>query len=119
MKHILCRQHCLCIDDNYLKDLKSLNRDLVGLHSNNDSQKKTVIIDNSFYAFAYQLDNGIPISSWFDNKKDQELQTMIPLLQTIRTKRDVRPFLRSKYKLREKVNQFTLPFSRVSNKNKR
>lgn len=78
-----------------------------------------MIIDNSFYAFAYQLDNGIPISSWFDDKKDEELMNMIPLLQAIRTRRDVRPFLRSKYKLREKVNRFTLPFSIVSNKNKR
>ena len=78
-----------------------------------------MIIDNSFYAFAYQLDNGIPISSWFDDKKDEELKAMIPLLQAIRKKRDVRPFLRSKYKLREKVSRFTLPFSCVSNKNER
>lgn len=29
VSHILYRQHCLYVDENYLKDLKSLNRDLV------------------------------------------------------------------------------------------
>ena len=74
-----------------------------------------MIIDNSLYAFAYQLDNGIPISSYFDNKKDEELKNMIPLLQSIVRVKDVRRFLRNHFKLREKVRNFVLPFSSVCN----
>ena len=32
-----------------------------------------MIIDNSIVSFGYHLDNGIPICSWFDNWKDQEV----------------------------------------------
>ena len=115
VSHILYRQHCLYVDENYLKDLKSLNRDLVREYFEFYIQKKTVIIDNSLYAFAYQLDNGIPISSYFDNKKDEELKNMIPLLQRIVHMKDVRRFLRNHFKLREKVRNFVLPFSSVCN----
>ena len=36
-----------------------------------------MIIDNSIVSFGYNLDNGIPICSWFDNWKDQEVRPLL------------------------------------------
>ncbi len=46
-----------------MKDLNVLDRDL----------KRTVLVDNSPHAYAYQIDNGIPIESWFDDDHDTEV----------------------------------------------
>jgi len=32
-----------------------------------------VLVDNAAYSYAWQLDNGIPIVPFYDNKEDREL----------------------------------------------
>jgi len=52
------------------KDLHRLGRDL----------SKTIIVDNSIYAFAYNLPNGIPIPSYYGQRNDRELISLVSLI---------------------------------------
>ena len=60
--HRLYREHCYQTEDGvYIKDLRIIkNRQL----------KDVVIIDNAVYSFGFQIDNGIPIIPFYNNKDD-------------------------------------------------
>ena len=91
----LYRCHCvLCIVNGmkfYVKDLKIIE-DLYDL-------KDVVIIDNSVLSFAYHLDNGIPISPFYDSKNDNELLDIADFLVKYAKENDIRDKLKEIYKL--------------------
>ena len=81
------RDSCLPVEGNYLKDLTVIGRDL----------SKAVLVDNSPHAFGYQVDNGIPIESWFDDQKDKELLKLEKFLRTLHGVEDVREVVRNTF----------------------
>lgn len=81
--HRLYREDCTNVCGNFIKDLSCLGRDL----------SKTIFIDNSPQAFAYQVENSIPIVSWYSDEDDNELDKLIRILEEIRNYSDVREYV--------------------------
>jgi len=57
-----------------------------------------IIVDNACYSFGYQIDNGVPIIPYYDNKKDEELKKLLEYLKGLVSK-DVRETNRKTFKL--------------------
>jgi CTD small phosphatase-like protein 2 len=87
------RDSCLAVEGNFLKDLTVLGRDM----------SQMVLVDNSPHAFGYQIDNGIPIESWFDDPKDTELLKLDRFLNTLHGCKDVRKAVRTEFETYRKV----------------
>jgi len=80
-RHRLYRQHCLHQEGlNFIKDLRVLNRSL----------RRTVLVDNNAHSFFMQLENGIPIASFFNDASDKALITLYHFLDSIDAVDDVR-----------------------------
>ncbi|CAD8096423.1 unnamed protein product [Paramecium primaurelia] len=82
ISHRLFRDHCLQTEEGaYVKDLRVLgNRKLSNI----------LLIDNASYSFGQQIDNGVPIIAFYDNKQDQELLYLQNYLMKFRMVTDVR-----------------------------
>ncbi|CAD8135963.1 unnamed protein product [Paramecium octaurelia] len=64
-QHRFYRESCLEIEEGlFIKDLRVIgNRQIENL----------LLIDNAPYSYCYQIDNGVPIIPFYDNKFDKEL----------------------------------------------
>ena len=83
----------MSVEGNFLKDLNVLGRCL----------SKSVLVDNSPHAFGYQVDNGIPIESWFDDPNDRELIKLEKFLKSLKGVEDVRTRVREQFQTYRRV----------------
>uniref|UniRef100_A0A6N2M6U5 FCP1 homology domain-containing protein n=1 Tax=Salix viminalis TaxID=40686 RepID=A0A6N2M6U5_SALVM len=83
----LYRESCIFSDGSYTKDLTVLGVDLA----------KVAIIDNSPQVFRLQVNNGIPIKSWFTDPSDCALISLLPFLETLGDADDVRPIIAKRF----------------------
>ena len=79
----LFREHCSLFNTTFVKDLKRLGRDL----------KNIVIVDNSPLSYSLHPENGLPISTWFEDKSDRELYKIMPILEFLSNVNDVREII--------------------------
>ena len=84
IQYRLYRDHCNFVNGIFIKDLKRLNRNL----------KDIIIIDNSPMAYAFDVENGLPILSWFDNRDDRELINIQKILKFLANVDDVRKYIK-------------------------
>lgn len=76
----------------FIKDLRMIeNREL----------KNVVILDNYVHSFAFNVDNGIPILEWRNQKEDDEFLYMIEYLKDLATAEDTRRYNRDHIRLSE------------------
>jgi Dullard-like phosphatase family protein len=72
IKYRLYRNNCINFNDSfYVKDLR-IFQDI--------DFRKIILIDNSMYSFAAQINNGILINSFFNDKNDNELNNALEYL---------------------------------------
>lgn len=88
----LFRDACIYKDGVYIKDLNRLGRDL----------SSVVVIDNSSSEYKYNVENAIPVKSWFNDKRDHELLDLLPILESLSKVKDVRAIIK---KIIEKMSK--------------
>ncbi|KAI3709906.1 hypothetical protein L2E82_39674 [Cichorium intybus] len=81
------RDSCILTDGIYTKDLTVLGVDLA----------KVAIIDNCPQVFQMQVNNGIPIKSWFNDPSDSALISLLPFLESLANAEDVRPIIAKRF----------------------
>lgn len=95
-KKRLYRQDCIKVNNFYIKDLDIvLDRD----------KESMIIVDNSIISFAFDLDNGVPINSFYGvEPDDRELLFLYSYLEEIKDEKDVRIPIAKSFKLSQMQN---------------
>ena len=111
IKNIYERSNCLRVNGFYIKDLSIFESDDLKLN-------EMIILDDSIQAFAYQLNNGVPILKFDSKSEDNELKNILPFLLMLSDPNigDVRTLISEKFNLSKRVkgeqeNQCTIASS--------
>ena len=92
---IYSRKDCSFYNDVFYKDLNKIKEDLSHI----------IIIDNYPESYLLQHFNGLPISSFMGDIKDNELLKLLPLLEKLSQVKDVRNYIRQIVEFNgEKIN---------------
>lgn len=101
----------------YVKDLNNikLDRSREEINSTNNLEgmvtrfddKRVVLVDNNPYSFLANPTNGILVSNFYDDAKDDTLQAVIELLSELDSVEDVRPVLDEKFGLQDALKEVT------------
>ena len=108
IQHRLYRENCLVTDNLHIKDLRILE---------NRRLQDIIIVDNAAYSFAYQIDNGVPIISWYSDQKDRELYNLIDYLNAVQHLEDLRHANRETFHLHTFCNDYLRDFVRENKEN--
>ena len=86
ISHKLYREHTVCVDNVYIKDLSRLGRNLA----------TTIIVDNNPRSFQLQPSNGIYVRTWTGDPDDKALLRLSTILADVASKGfpDIRRALR-------------------------
>ena len=79
IRHRLFRESCYPFQGNYVKDLTSLGREMT----------RCVIVDNSPHSYAFQPQNALPVASFIDDPRDNDLLDLLPYLDELAEAKDV------------------------------
>lgn len=94
IQYRLYRHNCARVkvenDFIYVKDMRIFK---------NVHPKDIIIIDNSVLSFAFQLENGIPILPYYNNKDDEELSFLSSYLNRIANSNDLREENKKSFKM--------------------
>jgi CTD small phosphatase-like protein 2 len=98
IKNFYERTNCIRVNGFYIKDLSIFETPDCKL-------KEMMILDDSIQAFAYQLNNGIPILKFDSKSEDNELKNILPFLLKLSdpSVEDVRNLISEKFNLSNKV----------------
>ncbi|KAJ7014181.1 hypothetical protein NC653_003709 [Populus alba x Populus x berolinensis] len=105
----LYRESCIFSDGSYTKDLTVLGVDLAKVAIiDNSPQVNGLVLCGHFSSdtklgvilcivFRLQVNNGIPIKSWFNDPSDCALISLLPFLETLVDADDVRPIIAKRF----------------------
>jgi CTD small phosphatase-like protein 2 len=82
-------------EDLYIKDLRLFS---------NRKKEDLIIVDNLIYSFALDLQNGIPIKSYYEGKEDYELIFIAEQLEELKSFMDCTAYLEAKFSLSKFYN---------------
>ena len=100
--HRLYRENCVRVGDFNVKDLRIFG---------NRKIQNISIVDNSIFSFAFHLDNGVPIISWYNDRNDKELSDLVEYFKVIDEAEDVREINRQIFHLDSFYDDFKEEFT--------